>query len=264
MVRVTRFARRIRKEEEMMKYDEFLELLKYRRSIRKFKPDPIPDEYITQILDAAHYAMSGANSQPWQFIVVKDPEVKEKIFEAYVEGHHEYVWHMEQQRIPEHRHPAYNIPPQDKDDSTAMLGGWNEAPVYIVVLEDPRKQWGSVLVAQQRGRVLISSMAHCTAVIHLAAASLGLGTQRVDVALQQPFRELLGYPEPLNLEIIVPLGYRAYEPGPPHRLPLEGLVHFDKYDMGKYLHNEDFLKYLQSIRKLGRPGYRVVIGEGRG
>jgi nitroreductase len=38
----------------MMKYDDFLELVKYRRSIRRYRPDPIPDDYITKILDAAH------------------------------------------------------------------------------------------------------------------------------------------------------------------------------------------------------------------
>ncbi len=74
----------------------------------------------------------------------------------------------------------------------------------------------------------------------------------------------MGYPEPLNLNVIIPVGYRAYEPGPSHRLPLEELVHYDRYDMGKYLRDEDFLKYLERIRMLGRPGYRVVIEDGKG
>jgi hypothetical protein len=101
-------------------------------------------------------------------------------------------------------------------------------------------------------------------VIHLAAASLGLGSQRVDFGIQQPFREVLGYPEPLELDVIIPIGYRAYEPGPPHRLPLKELVHYDSYDMRKYMRHEDFLKRLKRIRKLGRPGYRVAIGEDKG
>ena len=247
-----------------MKYEDFLELMKYRRSIRKFKPDPIPDEYVTKILDAAHYAMSGANSQPWEFIVVRDPAVKEKVHKAYVEYHHEYMWHIEQQRIPEYRHPSYNVPPAERDKARAIQAGWKDAPVCIAVLEDPRKQWGSVLVANQAGRVIPASMAHCTAVMHLAAASLGLGSQRVDVSVQQPFREILGYPEPLSLEVIIPVGYRAYEPGPPHRVSLEELVHYDKYDMSKHMRHEDFLKRLEKIRKLGRPGYRVAIGEDKG
>ncbi|MBI4186468.1 MAG: nitroreductase family protein [Chloroflexi bacterium] len=49
-----------------MQYDEFLKLCQTRRTIRGYKKDPIPDDYVTKILDAAHYAMSGANSQPWE------------------------------------------------------------------------------------------------------------------------------------------------------------------------------------------------------
>ena len=45
---------------------------------------------------------------------------------------------------------------------------------------------------------------------------------------------------------------------------LEELIHFDRYDMHKFLRNDDFLKYLERIRALGRPGYRVAIGEEKG
>lgn len=251
-----------------MKYDEFLELLKYRRSIRRFKPDPIPDEYVMKILDAAHYAMSGGNSQPWEFIVVKEPKIKEKIFKARQEDF-EMCWYLEQQRIPRYRHPAYNVPPEEKEKGRAMLVSWKDAPVYICIMEDGRKQFGSVLAARTdltnaSLSVFASTMGHVSMTLHLAAAALGLGSQRVDVQTQEPYRQILKYPEPVRLSTIVPIGYRAYEPGPPHRLPLEDLVHFDQYDMSKFMRNEDFLKYLDKIRALGRPGYRVVIGESKG
>lgn len=244
-----------------MKYDDFLELLRYRRSIRSFKPDPVPDEYITKILDAAHYAMSGANSQPWEFIVVRDPETKRKVLDAYLSDW-ETVWSLEQQRTPEYRHPAFNVPIEEKDKARAMLGGWGEAAVYIAVLYDPRKQFGTV----EAGRLLMNetlfrSMGHLGMVIHLAAASLGLGSQRVDVISQGLYREVLGYPDPVAIDSLVPIGYRKYELGAPLRFPLRELVHFEKYDMEKYLKNQDFLKYMERIRKLGRPGYRVVLRE---
>ncbi len=176
----------------MVKYEDFLELLKYRRSIRRFKPDAIPDEYITKILDAAHYAMSGANSQPWEFIVVKAPNTKKKLFEAYLHQH-EQAWYMEQMHAPQYRQPAFSFPPEEMKKSLDINTGWRDAPAIIVVLEDPRKQFGSVLAAfQPPAEVLSESMAHCTMVMHLAAASLGLGSQRVDVVIQQPFREVLG------------------------------------------------------------------------
>ena len=253
----------------MMNYDKFFELLRYRRSIRRFKPDPISDDTVIKILDAAHYAMSGANSQPWEFIVIKDPKVKKKIYEIYQKDL-ELTWALEQQRIPEYRHPAFNIPPEEKNKAFGMLANWREAPVYIAILEDPRKQWGSVMVAHgdlfysSSRNILSATMGHLSMTIHLAAASLGLGSQRVDVIHEQAYKEALGYPEPIRLNIIVPIGYRAYEPGPPQRLPLEDLVHFDRYDMKKFLRNDDFLKYLERIRRLGRPGYRAAIGEEKG
>jgi 5,6-dimethylbenzimidazole synthase len=247
-----------------MDYDGFLELLNYRRSIRKFKPDPIPDEYVTKILNAAHLAMSGANSQPWEFVVVKDPVTRKKLYSAYLK-HYEQVWYLEQMRSVEYRQAAFSVSAEERDKTLAMIGGWADAPVLIVVLEDPRKQFGSVLQAfEPPARVLTDSMSHCTMTLHLAAAALGLGSQRVDIHLEVPFREILGYPEPLHLNVLIPIGYRAYEPGTPHRLPLEELVHYEKYDMHKYLKNKDFLNYMLRIRALGKPGYRVTVGEDKG
>lgn len=252
-----------------MNYDQFLELLKYRRSIRRFKPDPVPQDHIIKILDAAHYAMSGANSQPWEFIVIKDPEVKKAVHENYKKDF-ELYWAMEQQRIPEYRHPAFNVAPEEREKTFGMQAAWGDAPVVIAVLEDPRKQYGSVMSAHgdlnynSARDILSATMGHLSMTIHLAAASLGLGSQRVDVNSEHGYKEALGHPEPLRLNILVPIGYRDYEPGPPHRLPLEELVHFDRYDMNKFLRNEDFLKHLARIRSLGRPGYRVAIGEDKG
>ena len=49
-----------------MDYDSLLKLVKNRRSMRKFKPEPIPDEYVDKIIEVARWAPSGANSQTWQ------------------------------------------------------------------------------------------------------------------------------------------------------------------------------------------------------
>jgi nitroreductase len=64
--------------------EELLNFLISRRSIRKFRPDPVPDELILKILDVARYAPSARNSQPWVFIVVKDPEIKKKLANVHV------------------------------------------------------------------------------------------------------------------------------------------------------------------------------------
>jgi len=59
--------------------EDLLEFLLTRRSIRQFKPDPVPDDLILKVLDLARYAPSAGNRQPWVFVVVKDPEVRGKL-----------------------------------------------------------------------------------------------------------------------------------------------------------------------------------------
>ncbi len=55
------------------------EAIKTRRSVRKYKPQPIPEDHLKQILTAAQLAPSAGNKQPWRFVVVKDPETKKKL-----------------------------------------------------------------------------------------------------------------------------------------------------------------------------------------
>ena len=57
----------------------FLELVRSRRSIRRYKPDPIDPAVLTRILEAGSIAPSGNNTQPWRFIVVRDREMKERL-----------------------------------------------------------------------------------------------------------------------------------------------------------------------------------------
>src|SRR5918998_852017 len=65
---------------------ELFEAIYTLRSMRRLKPDPIPDEAIRTILDAAIRAASGGNQQTWAFIVVRDQAIKEEIAAIYLEG----------------------------------------------------------------------------------------------------------------------------------------------------------------------------------
>ena len=58
---------------------DILDVLISRKSIRRYKPDPVPDEMIDKILEAARWAPTGENYQPWRFIVIRDQETKNKI-----------------------------------------------------------------------------------------------------------------------------------------------------------------------------------------
>ena len=58
---------------------EVFEAIKNRRSVRKYKAEPIPDELIEKILEAGRWAPTGGNLQPWKFIIVKDPKILDMI-----------------------------------------------------------------------------------------------------------------------------------------------------------------------------------------
>jgi len=85
-----------------MQIDEFLELTKKRRTIRRFKPDPVPDECIEKMLEAARFAQSGGNAQPWEFIVVKDKETKNRIVELVAEAHryNNFILNLRKRTMP--------------------------------------------------------------------------------------------------------------------------------------------------------------------
>ena len=61
------------------RYDALLELARQRRTIRRFRPDPVPADYITKIVDVARLAPSGFHTQPWEFVVITEKEFKKKV-----------------------------------------------------------------------------------------------------------------------------------------------------------------------------------------
>ena len=84
---------------------DFFDVIKTRRSVRNFKPDSLPEGALEKILEAARFAMSGGNGQPWEFVVVKDARLREKIAEIYSEGR--YRTHIvESTRNADLRHPG--------------------------------------------------------------------------------------------------------------------------------------------------------------
>ena len=80
-------------------YQVLIDVIKRRMNRRKLKPDPLPEGAIEKILKAGRWAMSGANGQPQEYVVVTDPEIKKELTG--------YNFWMEEMRIPELRHPAF-------------------------------------------------------------------------------------------------------------------------------------------------------------
>src|SRR3972149_687167 len=119
-----------------MQIDEFLELVRKRRSIRGFTSEPVPDEAVQKILEAGRWAMSGANAQPWELIVVTSQETKERMAKAWTECQHESDV-IEMTRVDDIRH--------EQHVGANIRIAFKEAPVLIVVCGDRRTFQATVL-----------------------------------------------------------------------------------------------------------------------
>ncbi len=242
-----------------MNIDDFLELAHARRSVRRYKPDPVKDEDIEKILEAARWAMSGANGQPWEFIVVKDKDTRAKIFDLY-RGHRRFVDLHERTRIEAIRQPIIGA----LDEGYPMF---QDAPVIIVVAGDIRTLQATVLIAYVAGserEVFHMNMANATTMIHLAAASLGLGTQWVSTTIhfEEGLKKLLGIPHEYKVPQIVPLGYPDYTPHGVWRRKLSDIVHQEKYDMSRYRTDQQVIDDLIALRARMKKHYRPASESG--
>ncbi|MCL2149651.1 MAG: nitroreductase family protein [Dehalococcoidia bacterium] len=237
-----------------MKIDAFIELASSRRSVRRFAPDPVPPKVVDQILEAGRWAMSGANAQPWEFVVVDDAAIKERIVESRLDARKE-TFVIEQTRLAELRHPnSYNL---------EVSPNFKDAPVFIVVLGDRRTYQATVLAAHYlwgeggTDSTYLKNVGNATTMLHLAAAALGLGTQWVSISRiwGETIKQILGIPDILDVHTLVAVGHPASPPKAGRRRPLEQMVHHNHYELDKYRSSEDIQRFLYDLRESTKPAY---------
>jgi len=229
-----------------MDYDGFLELVKARRSIRGFKPDPIPDDYVDKIIEAARFAPSGANSQPWEFIVIKDQATKDGIA-TLVREQGDYSRKVEMTRAEELRMGGPAAPVREP--------AYKNAPVFILVCGDPRtKDAYPLLTTLTRGDShFASSLASAFLCMTLAATSLGLGSQWLS-ATGSPYvkpllQELLDVPEKMDIYDMLVVGYPSYQPKSRFVRERADMVHHGRFDRSRYRTDEEIRQYIALLRK---------------
>jgi FMN reductase (NADPH) len=228
-----------------MEIDKFIELLKSRRSIRAYKPDPIPDEYIQKIIEAARWAPSGGNSQPWEFIVIKKKELKDRIADLFMKSVG-LLREAELTREKEMRMPA-------------LVGemtepGFKNAPVLILLCGDPRVNEAFPLVVFKKygHEVFISNLASAFLCMQLAAKTLGLGSQWVSAAgsfMEDDLKELLNIPKGVKIYDMMAVGYPAYQLGPRSPRKIDEMTHYDQYDRTKLRSDQQIKEFIKSLRK---------------
>jgi nitroreductase len=227
-------------------YEAFFDLVKTRRSVHRFKPDPVPDEFVDRIIEAARWSPSAANSQPWEFVVIKKDELKQKIAE-FVKEDRVHSRKMELARDPDLRFPGL-IGEVDRF-------GFEDAPVFIVLLGDTRatRAFPIHVIMQRQQSNLDSSLASAFLYMQLAAFSLGLGSQWLSATrnhyTQVMIKGLLGIPEEMQIYDTMVLGYPAIEAGPRLVRNKEEMVHHDQYDRSKFRNDEKIREFIVALRQ---------------
>ncbi len=204
------------------------------------------EEDIQFILEAARWAPSAGNSQPWEFLVVRDPESRAAIIDLAKKQLKEKI---EMEWAPRR-------PRRVGSDS-----GFRHAPVFIIVLGDPR----SIEAYPVRTRLdkwqshYFSSLSNCVLTLVLAATARGLGTQWLSDVASPYFATMLkarlGIPDPLYPYHLIPVGYVDRELRPNPRRPLEEQVHHERYDMAKFRTDDD-VKAMLAETGIRSPNYR--------
>jgi len=184
-----------------------MEAIRRRRSIRKFKPDPIPDEIINQILEAARLAPSASNRQPWRFQIVKSPILREKIYSGAVLDN-EYV-----RESPVIIVCGSELLSYVKGHRLAPL----EADYFEADSEDLEQIQRFIPDAQLNTAIAVEHMV-------LAGTALGLGTCWIRKIRYGQLAKILGWPRHIVAFAIVLVGYADEDPVPRPRLPLQDIV----------------------------------------
>lgn len=171
---------------------ELHDAIKGRRSIRTYKPQDVPDEVVEKLIEAASFAPSAGNIQPWKFVIVRNPSTKKKLAQAAGQAFIE------------------------------------EAPVVIVVCANEVRASVGYGV---RGKTLycIQDTAAATQNIHLTAYSLGLGTCWIGAFNEDQAKKTINAPEEIRPVAIIPVGYANEAPIQRNRRPLSQITHQESF-----------------------------------
>lgn len=171
---------------------EVLEAIKSVKSVSKFKPDPVPEQKVQAVVNAARFAPSAENLQPWKFIVVTDEDTKRKLAGACTNAKHMVDA------------PLVVVACARLDEAVAMTGGYmNSYPVDLGM-----------------------ALAHVT----VAASGEGLGTSWIFAFNEEKVKSLLKIPADARVVGLTPLGIpEAYEASP-GRKHLSEILSYNAYE----------------------------------
>ena len=168
---------------------QFSELIRKRYSVRSYKPDPVPDDKLQQVLEAACLAPTAGNRQPFQFIVIRTEGREAELRRIY-----DKPWFV-------------------------------QAPVVICACGILAQGWVSKEGKNYCDVDVAIAMDH----LILAATDLGLGTCWIGALDPTAAREVLGLPDEVEPVAFTPVGYPDDQPRPKKRKPLDELLRYERW-----------------------------------
>jgi nitroreductase len=179
----------------------FLDLLRYRKSVRDFLDRPVEREKLMACLEAARLAPSASNSQPWRFVVVDDRELKNRLCDAAFSGIY------------------------------SMNSFCQTAPVIVVVISEKSKFLARIGGMFRGTKYYLIDIGIACEHFVLEAEDLGLGTCWIGWFNEKAVKSILNIPKHKKIDILIALGYYDRERlGPEHgREPMDKIATFNSY-----------------------------------
>jgi nitroreductase len=195
------------------------EAIEKRRSIRKYKPDPIPDEFVTELLHSARLAPSGCNAQPWRFKIVKEPDVKARLAQAA----------YKQMFIAEA--PVVMVCCADirgyidgSSSGAQDLGSIGAVEERVVRTIRDKTEILRTLGMDDLGPRIAANVAIAIEHMVLRALDFGLGTCWIRLIDESEIRKIFGWDDNIYVVALLPMGFPAESPQARKRRELEDIL----------------------------------------
>jgi nitroreductase len=229
---------------QMDRYQALMDVVQSRMTNRAFDPTyTVPKTHYELILEAARHGPSGANAQPWHYIIITDPTMKERLGETFLK---------EQNRRAK---LGMKFP-------TPNYKGMKTAPGLILVVADFRFIQAfpvlnddselDQLYKKNAERILLQSVAASVMSAHLAAAALGYAVWWVTAigqeAIQEEFKPLLGVPDDLSIIDIMCFGPPLKPSYKRWKKELHEIMNWDTFNMDNYWSDEDIAEWIKTRR----------------
>ena len=205
---------------------EFFETLFSARAMRRYSDEPIPEDILVKLIEAAHAGPSGSNRQSRHWIVVRDPEQKQRLADLNRRFVSRY---LEANRDAANPH----VTPEKRQRFLAaveyQMEHLHEVPAIVIACADmvvtPQGTFGEGVQAATEVWGAVQNLL-------LAARALGVGSVPTTLGLvdRDAAREVLNLPDHILPMVLVPLGWPTGNFGPIRRRPLEEVLHWDRYD----------------------------------